>query len=89
MTTTSITSATGNITIDSKALVGFTKESHGLLDKISELNKDFKELVESASDKTGVSKPNISKYFKARFSEKTKEAAALGDLFATLDGILA
>jgi predicted solute-binding protein len=49
---------------------------------------EFKEMITAASEKTGLPKKVLSKYFKARFKEATKEAAEEGEVFAALDRVL-
>lgn len=87
--TTSINTENGTATIDTKVFTAYTKESHDLLEQISELNKDFKELCETIAETTKLEKTVVSKYLKARHKESTKDAKALGDVFDVLDGILA
>jgi predicted solute-binding protein len=77
-----------NAVIDSKVFTGYTQESYELLDKVSELNKDFKELVETVAETTGLEKKIVSKYLKARYKEQTKDASELGIVFDKLDEIL-
>jgi hypothetical protein len=86
---TSIDTPAGTATIDTKVFTHYTKESHDLLESISELTKDFKDLVETVSETTKLDKGIVGKYLKARYKESTKEAKDLGDVFSTLDGILA
>lgn len=88
MTTTSINTAAGNVTIDSRVFTGYTQEALKILDDISELNKDFKQLVETVAETTSLEKKVASKFFKARFKEATKAAKVEGDMFETLDAIL-
>jgi len=77
-----------NATIDSRVFTGYTQESYEILDKISELGKDFKELVETVAETTKLEKKVVSKYFKARFKEATKEPSELAVVFEQLDEIL-
>lgn len=86
---TSIDTPAGTATIDTKVFTHYTKESHDILEQISELNKDFKELIITIAETTHLDKGVVSKYMKARHKEATKEAKALGDVFDTLDSILA
>lgn len=77
-----------SVTIDSKVFMEYSKEAHDILEAISELNKDFKELVGGLSVTTKLEKKDISKYFKAKFKEATKEPKIQGELFESLDAIL-
>lgn len=85
---TTIETADGNIRLDSDVLTGYNQRAHNLLEQISELEKDLKEVVEEAAEETKLKKGVLNKYFKARFKFKTKAAKAEGELFATLDGVL-
>lgn len=87
--TTTISTSEGTATIDSKLFKEYNKEAHAVLEKISELQKDFKEIIESAADGTNLKKPKIAAYFKARFKEATKATKEQGELFAQLDEIMA
>lgn len=87
--TTSISTSEGTATIDSKLFKGYNQEAHKILEDISELQKDFKEVVESASNGTNLKKPKIAAYFKAHFKEATKATKEQGELFSQLDEILA
>ena len=89
MTTTSINTATGNVTIDSAVFTGYYQEALEYLDQIAEHTAGFKGVVETVAETTKLDKGVVGKFFKARYAEKTKEAKALGDIFETLDGILA
>ena len=89
MTTLTLNTNDGKVaTIDSKVFIGYTQESHTLLDQISELGKDFKELIDTVAETTGLEKKYVSKYLKARYKYATKEASELGDLFVALDGVV-
>lgn len=89
MTTLTLNTNDGKVvTIESKVFTGYTQESHKLLEQISELGKDFKELVTTVSESTGLDKKYVSKYMKARYKYATKEASELGNLFDALDGVV-
>lgn len=77
-----------NATIDSRVFTGYYQESHRILDQIRELTLDYKELVETIAETTKLDKKVVSKYFKSKFKEQTKEAKVLGDMFEKLDEIL-
>ena len=77
-----------SVTINSEVFTGYTQESYRILDEIAELNKDFKELVETVAENTNLEKKDVSKYLKARFKESTKEPKQQGELFEALDNVL-
>lgn len=85
---TTIQTADGTAKIDSKLFIGYNQEALEILEKISELQKDFKEVVETVAENTGLKKPKVSKYFKERFKDSTKQTTQVGELFAKLDEVL-
>lgn len=86
---TTIDFAEGAIKIDAKLFAGYNSEALDVLDKISELKKDFAEIVETVAENTGMKKAKVAKYFNERFTDKTKATAQLGELFAQIDEIIA
>lgn len=86
--TLTIDTSEGTATIDSQKLTEFNQRALDVLEQISELTKDFKEIVEEASDATKLKKAKVSKYFKSRFDAKTKDTSELGILFSQLDEVL-
>jgi ABC-type Zn uptake system ZnuABC Zn-binding protein ZnuA len=86
--TTTINTSEGVVNINSDLFKGYNKEAHEILEKISELQKDLKEIVETASETTGLKKPKVAKYFKERYNEATKVTKETGELFAQLDSII-
>ena len=78
-----------SVTIDSNVFLGYVKESNRILDEIEELKKDHKEVVEAVVESTNLDKKDVGKYLKAKYKEDTKAAKAQGDLFSTLDEIVA
>lgn len=78
----------GNVKLDSEKLLKLNQRAHNILEEISELEKDFKEIVEEAAIETGIKKGKIGSYFKERFKFKTKDTKAKGELFCALDEML-
>jgi hypothetical protein len=85
MTTTTIATKDGNVTIDAALFQAYTEEAFEYLETIVEATDHFKELVETVEETTGLKKATVAKYLKARHAEKTKETKELGNLFAALD----
>lgn len=77
-----------SVTINSEVFMNYTQESYRILEAVSELNKDFKELVEAVSLDTKLEKKDVSKYLKARYKLATKEPKQQGELFESLDALL-
>lgn len=75
----------GIVKIDSDLMKGYLSESYEYLDTISEAQKNFKDVVETVSDTTGLKKALVSKYLKERYELKTKKTKELGELFGKLD----
>jgi hypothetical protein len=88
LTVTTIDTTEGNVRIDSQEFGKFNNRALDVLEQISELQKDLKEIVEEAADATKLKKGLINKYFKSRHKFKTKEAKVEGDLFESLDNAL-
>lgn len=74
-----------NATFSSEELVGFLQRGLNLLDTSREAMLDFKELVEEAATKTKLEKKVVSKFFKSRFADKTKDVVKEGEVFAVLN----
>ena len=85
---TTIVTPDGTIKVDAKLFAGYNKEALEVLEQISELTKDYKQIVLTVSENTGMKKSKASKYFKERFKESTKDVTAVGELFSVLDGVL-
>lgn len=95
MAITSISTPTGDIRIDSEVFTQYTRDSHEVLEKISEhkkdikeFNQDFKDLVQMIVTDTKLDNKIVSKYLKALYAAGTREIKATGELFTTLDDIL-
>lgn len=78
----------GNVTIEVQKLEELNRRSIALQSEIHALQEEFKDLVADGSKETGIKKPVLSKYLKARFNVKTKETKIAGDLYEVLDGAL-
>lgn len=79
----------GQVTINSELLTGYIQEAFEHLTVKSEAEAMFKEVVETVAETTSLPKGVVSKYFKARFEEKTKDTKELGELFGKLDEAVA
>lgn len=88
MTITTIETTDGVAKIDSKLFAGYNSEAQELLRKIAELTDEFKLIVETVAESTGLKKAKVSKFFKSRFAESTEVPAQEGELFAALDSVL-
>lgn len=84
-----IDTSEGTITINSELFTGYYQEALSVLDAIAESTKDFNEIVETVAENTGMKKAKVAKYFKERFAEKTKATKEIGELFGTLDELMA
>ena len=75
----------GVIELDADLLNGYRTEAFEFLRDEAEAKRDFKDAVEAQAETLGISKKLLTKYLKASFKAKTKEARELGDLFTQLD----
>jgi predicted solute-binding protein len=82
---TTIDTKDGTVTINLDDFIGFNQEAMEALGQEEAAKQQFKDIVAEAAGKTGMKKGKISKYFRARFAAKTKEATELGELFEKLD----
>ena len=64
----------------------YRKDAFEALEKETKAKSEFKELVETVEEVTGIKKGVISKWFKARFKDETEKVSALGKTFEALDG---
>lgn len=85
MTTTTIATKDGTVKIDSALFQGYTDEAFEYLKEIATQAENFKSVVETVAETTGLKKAFVSKYLKARFEEKTKDAKDLGNLYEAID----
>ncbi len=78
----------GQVSVDTAALKAYIEDSFRILSSMESYKAEFKDMVEAAAEKTGLEKKVLSAYFKARFSDATKEAKEKGDIFDALDDAL-
>jgi hypothetical protein len=72
-------------TFDVAELTKYLQRGLSLLDTQREAGLDFKELAEEAAEKTKLDKKVVSKWFKARFADKTKKIVADAEMIAALN----
>jgi predicted solute-binding protein len=82
---TTIATKTGNVNINAALFQGYIDEAFDHLEAAAAAVEKFKEVVETVSETTGLKKPVVSKYLKARYETKTKDAKELGELYTALD----
>lgn len=75
-------------TINSADFTNLLQRALNVLDTAREAKLDLKEIVEEAAEKTKLEKSVVSKFFKARFDDKTKATIAQGELFAALNNAI-
>lgn len=73
------------VELDAELLKGYRDEAFEILRKEAEAKRDFKDAMELQAEALGISKKLLTKYLKASYKAKTKEARELGDLFTALD----
>jgi len=88
MTITTIETTDGVAKIDSQLFAGYNSEAQEVLRKIANLTDDYKLIVETVAETTGLKKPKVSKFFKARYAESTELPAQEGELFLALNDVL-
>lgn len=64
----------------------YREEAVASLLTIDRATQEFKDIVEAASEGTGISKTDISTYFKAEFTDKLGDILARAELFSALKG---
>jgi hypothetical protein len=74
-----------SVEIDADLFKQYQSEAFEYLREEAEQKSNFKEAVETIAETTKLDKKVLTKYFKTKFKEKTKEASALGEMFAALD----
>jgi type VI protein secretion system component VasK len=82
---TTISTAAGDVTINSDLFQGYVNEAFDHLDAVAEATELFNEVVETVAETTKLKKPLVKKYLKARHEAKTKATKELGELFTALD----
>lgn len=78
-----------HVEIDAALFKASKDEAFEYLREIDNHQTSFKEVVETVSETTGLTKGYVSKYFKASFKSETEKAKQLGDSFASLDEAVA
>lgn len=76
------------VTIDPKVVNAYYARAAAQLKAARDAADEFKAIVETVSETTGLAKKHVSKYFKAKFKSATKVDKDIGELFATLDDAL-
>jgi len=79
----------GVATIDAKLFQGYNQEALDLLSEADGIMQNFKDVVETVAETTGLKKATVSKFFKQRYADKIREGAATAELFEQLEDILA
>jgi hypothetical protein len=82
---TTIETKAGNVTINAELFQGYINEAFDHLDAVAEADELFNEVVETVAETTGMKKPLVKKYLKARHKAQTKATKELGELFTALD----
>lgn len=73
------------VEIDGELLREYRTEAFEILSKEAEAKADFKDAMEAQAKTLGIPKKVLTKYLKAAFKAKTKEARELGTVFEQLD----
>lgn len=73
-----------DVKIDTAQFTGFLQRALTVLDTAQEAALDFKEIVEEAATETKLDKKIVSKFFKARFKDSTKDVVKDGEMFTAL-----
>jgi hypothetical protein len=71
--------------VDATLFAGYKNEAVAVLDKVAEAQEEYKALVDTVAETTGLKKGLVGKYFKAAFAAKTEEAKQLAQAFEALD----
>lgn len=77
------------VTIDEKLFQGYNSEALEYLREAAEQMENFKDVVETVAETTGLKKAKVSKFFKDRYAQKIKEGSETAALFETLESVLA
>ena len=73
------------VELDAELLKGYKDEAFEILRKEQEAKQDFKAAMEAQAETLGISKKVLTKWLKAAYKAKTKEAKELGTVFEQLD----
>ena len=76
------------VTIDEKLFQGYNSEALALLSEADGIMQNFKDVVETVAETTGLKKAKVSKFFKDRYAQKIKEGSETAALFETLESVL-
>jgi uncharacterized protein (UPF0335 family) len=85
MTTIAIQTTEGTVNVNAELLRTYYTEASELLKNEADAKEQFKDAIEAQAEALGVDKKVLTKYFKARFKEATKEASQQGKVFEQLD----
>lgn len=66
----------------------YRQDAFEYLDAETAAKGNFKDLMETIEEVTEIPKGIMSKYLKAKYKAKTKEAKELGDAFEALDSVI-
>lgn len=77
------------VEIDANLFKESREEAFGYLKEEAKQKREFKEVVDTLAEVTGLKKGYISKYFKTSYKKETETAKLLGDSFASLDEVVA
>lgn len=84
-----IETSEGTATIDAKLFKGYNEEALNLLNEAEGIMQNFKDVVETVAETTGLKKATVSKFFKQRYADKIKEGSETAALFEQLEEVLA
>lgn len=76
------------ITVDPKLMRGYYSEAAKALKAEADAKVEFKDIIETVVENTGLSKRLASKYFKAKYKQATSTDKEIGEVFETLDEAL-
>jgi len=85
MTAIAIQTTEGTVNVNAELLRAYYTEASELLQSEADAKEQFKEVIEAQAEAMNIDKKTLTKYFKARFKEATKEASQQGQVFAQLD----
>lgn len=84
-----IETSEGTATIDAKLFKGYNEEALNYLNEAEGIMQNFKDVVETVAETTGLKKATVSKFFKQKYADKLKEGSETAELFEQLQEILA
>lgn len=77
------------VNVDPELLRQYVDEAFDHLRDQKKANTLYKEVVEAAAETTGVAKPLLNKWIKARFKDETKKLKAVAETFESLEAAIA